>query len=221
MLFVVLVDFRYGNHARIFSWRIVFLVGIGFIPVKNTTYERRDQVDARFGARTRLREGEQQRQVTVDAFFFQLFGCTNALPGGRQLDQDTIVADTRIIVEFNDTFCFGDRRFGVIRQTRVNFGRNTPRHQLQDLQANIHRQLIGRVNNLLRAVAALLFRPGDSIVNQLTIFRDLRCVKNERRVSCSILRLIQFHCRDISGISHYGGELTKGGQFVRHDRVSL
>lgn len=39
MLFVVFVDFCYGNYVWIFSWCIVFFVGIGFILVKNMIYE--------------------------------------------------------------------------------------------------------------------------------------------------------------------------------------
>ncbi|WP_420536564.1 transaldolase family protein [Escherichia coli] len=51
-------------------------------------------------------EGEQQGQVTVDAFFFQLFRSTDTLPGRSQFDQNTIVANTCIVVEFDQAFCF-------------------------------------------------------------------------------------------------------------------
>ena len=49
VLFVVFVDFRHGNHAWIFRRRILFLVGVGFVPVQNTAHKRRNQVFATFG----------------------------------------------------------------------------------------------------------------------------------------------------------------------------
>ena len=48
----------------------------------------------------------QNYQVTVDTFFFQLFCSTNTLPGRSQFDQNTIVANTSIVVEFDQAFCF-------------------------------------------------------------------------------------------------------------------
>ncbi|CCK05286.1 hypothetical protein BN128_3315 [Cronobacter sakazakii 696] len=221
VLFVVLVDFRHRHHARIFLRRVFFLVGVRFVPVEDTAHKRGDQIHARFSTGTRLREGEQQRQVTVDAFFFQLLRRADALPGGSQFDQDAIVADAGVVVEFDQALGFGDAAFGVIGQTRVHFGRDTARDKLQDFQTDIHCQFVGGVHDLLRAVAALAFRPGHRIVNQFTVFRDLRSVKDQRRVSRGILRLVQLHCRDISSVSNHSGELTKGGQFIRHDSVSL
>ncbi len=58
--------------------------------------------------------------------------------------------------EFNDTrFALAAGRFSVIRAGSVNFGKYAPA-PASGFRANIHRRLIGRVNNLLRAVAALL-----------------------------------------------------------------
>jgi hypothetical protein len=87
--------------------------------------------------------------------------------------------------------------------------------------ADVNSQFVGGIHNLLRAIVALRFRPGYSVVDQFAVFRDLGGVKDQRRVSCGILRLIQLHCRDISGVSYDSGELTKGGQFIRHDSISL
>ncbi len=69
VLLVILVDFADGNYARIFCRCVLFLVGVGFVPVEDTANERRNQEDARFGASASLSEGEQQRQVTVNASF--------------------------------------------------------------------------------------------------------------------------------------------------------
>ena len=106
VLFVVLVDFRYRNHARIFCRSVLFLITIRFVPVKNTANKWRDQEHACFRTSTSLSEGEQQCQVTVNTFFFQLFCSTDTLPGRSQFDQNTIVANPCIVVEFDQAFCF-------------------------------------------------------------------------------------------------------------------
>ena len=209
VLLVILVDFADGNYARIFCRCVLFLVGVGFVPVEDTANERRNQEDARFGASASLSEGEQQRQVTVNAFFFQLFSGANALPGGGQFDQNAIVADARVVVQLDDALGFRDRRFGVIGETCVHFGGDTARDQFQNFETDVHRQLIGSIEDLLRAIAALATSPGDSVVNQLTVLRDLSRAENQGRVSGGILRLIQLHCRNISGVSDDSGVLTQ------------
>ena len=209
VLLVVLVDFADGNHARIFCRRVLFLIGVGFVPVEDTTNERRNQEDARFGASTSLSEGEQQGQVAVDAFFFQLLSGANALPGGSQLDQNTIVADARVVIQLDDALSFGDRRFGVVGETCIHFGGDTARDQFQDFETNVHRQLIGSIKDLLRAIAALATSPGHSVINQLTVLRDLSRAEDQGRVGGGILRLIQLHCRNISGVSDDSGVLTQ------------
>src|SRR5471030_1901120 len=209
MLLVVFVNFSHGYNAWIFMWCELFFVAIGFVPVENTANEGRDQVCTGFGTSTCLREGEQQRQVTVDAGFFQFLRSADTLPGRGQFNQDTVVADTCIIVEFDQALRFRDAGFGVIGQTRVNFGRNTARDQLEDFKTNVNRQFVCSINDLLITIVALVFCPGNSFVDQFTVFRNLCCVKNQRRVSRGILRLIQLHCCDIPGICNNFGQLDR------------
>ena len=101
VLFVVFVDFAYGHYARIFCRRVFFLIGVRFVPVEDTAHKRRNQEYARFRTSTRLSEGEQQSQVTVDAFFFQLLSGANALPGRSQFDQNAIVTDAGIVIQLD------------------------------------------------------------------------------------------------------------------------
>ncbi len=195
---------------------VLFLVGVGFVPVENTADERRNQEHARFSTGTRLGEGEQQRQVTVDAFFFQLLSSTDALPGGRQFDQDAVVADASIVVQFDQGTGFIDAAFGVVRQTGIDFSRDTARDQLQDFQTDIDGQLVRSVVHLLFFFAALIASPGNRFINQLAVFRDLRGAQDQGRVGGSILRLVQLHRCNVTGIGNNGSQLTQGSQFIRH-----
>ena len=65
------------------------------------------------------------------------------------------------------------------------------------------------IEDLLRAIAALATCPGHSVINQLTVLRDLSRAENQGRVGGGILRLIQLHCRNISGVSDDSGVLTQ------------
>ena len=66
-------------HARILGGGNV-AAALLLVIVVDAADERRDQRHAGFGARHRLRETEQQRQVAVNAFAFELGGGANALP---------------------------------------------------------------------------------------------------------------------------------------------
>ncbi|QUI96928.1 hypothetical protein KCP76_13485 [Salmonella enterica subsp. enterica serovar Weltevreden] len=157
----------------------------------------------------------------VDAFFpaVRLHEC----PAVDASDQDTIVADTRIIVGVCDTFCFGDGQLRCHRgQGRASsFGEIRPAPRPEFPGRNLRRSLHRSRQQPAARFAALFRRAGENKSSSL-IFGICAAFKNERRVSCSITAGVRLHCRDISGISsHYGGERAdEGGQFVRHDRVS-
>lgn len=50
---------------------------------------------------------------------------------------------------------------------------------VSNFETDVHRQLIGSIEDLLRAIAALATSPGDSVVNQLTVLRDLSRAENQ------------------------------------------
>ncbi len=106
-------------------------------------------------------------------------------------------------------FALATLGFGIIRQARAHLGGDAARNQLQDFQTDVDRQLVGSIGDLLIAIAALLASPGDGFINQLAIFSNLGCIKDQQWVGSSILRLIQLHCRDIARIRNYCGELAQ------------
>jgi len=52
-----------------------------------------DELHAGLGAGDGLGEGEEQREVAVDAFFFQFLRCADAFPCGGNFDEDAIAVD--------------------------------------------------------------------------------------------------------------------------------
>lgn len=191
------------------------------MPVENTPHEGRNQIHARLGAGSRLGKRKQQRQITIDPCFFQLFSGTDTLPGRGQLDQNTFAANTGIVIEFDKALGLGNAGLGIVRKAGVHFGRNAAGHQLQNFHADIDRQPVGGVGHLCRPIVTLAARPGNGVIDIAAVFRDLGGVENQRRVSGRILRLIAFDGGDIAGIGYDGGHFTQGTEFVCHNHVLM
>ncbi len=67
---VVVVDLGHGVDAGIVGGSVV-LAGVLLVPVEDAADERRDQGDLGLGAGDRLVQAEEQRQIAVDALFFE------------------------------------------------------------------------------------------------------------------------------------------------------
>ena len=132
VLLEVVVDARHRLHAGIV---VLGNLGAAFLPVPvvDPADERRDQRHPGFGARHRLREAEEQRQVAVDALAFQLLGGLDALPGAAELDQHPLPVHARGLVEPDQLARLGDGGVGVEAEPRIHFGGHAAGDDLQDL----------------------------------------------------------------------------------------
>ena len=131
---VVIVDLSHRLHAGIFRGCEVFACAL-FVPVENATDERRDQLDATLGADHRLGQTEEERQVAVDAFFLEDFGCLDAFPGGGDLDQNALTGDAFFFVGADELTRFVDVGLRVEGEAGIHFGGNATWHDLQDFEA--------------------------------------------------------------------------------------
>ena len=61
-----------------------------------------DEGDASLGTGDGLGEAEKKGQVAVDALLLESSGGLDTLPGGSDLDQDSLSGDTGLLVESND-----------------------------------------------------------------------------------------------------------------------
>ena len=78
-------------------------------PVQNPADKRRYERDPSLGARHSLGEGEEQRQVAMDAvLLLQLPRGLDAFPRGGQLDQDTLLADAFLLEHGDELPGFSD-----------------------------------------------------------------------------------------------------------------
>lgn len=73
---------------------------MGLEPVEDTADEGGDEVGVGLGGTDGLGQGEHEGQVAVDAVVtLEDLGGLDTLPGGGDLDQDTVLGDALLLVE--------------------------------------------------------------------------------------------------------------------------
>ena len=99
VLLVVVENVLDGLNTGVLLGSVVTLVG-SLVPVKDTANERRDEVGTGLGSSDGLDGGEHEGQVAVDAVVtLEDLSGLDTLPGGGNLDQDTVLGDTVLLVE--------------------------------------------------------------------------------------------------------------------------
>lgn len=152
MLFVIVEDFGDRLYTGVFLALVVFS-GALLVPIENTTDEGRDEGDASLfnivkralRANTKitylctcncLAETKEQGQVAVNAFIaLQFAGSLDTLPGGGNLDEDTLLVDTLGLVELDELLGLGLGGLLVKGQAGINLGRDAARYNFEDLCA--------------------------------------------------------------------------------------
>ena len=142
VLLVVVVDALHGLDTGVLLRGVVPLVG-GLVPIEDTADEGRDEVGAGLGTGDGLDEGEHEGQVAVDAVLgLQDVGSLDALPGGGDLDEDALLGDADLLVEFDDVQGLVDRGLGVEGEAGVDLGGDLAGDDLQDLLAELDEKVI-------------------------------------------------------------------------------
>ena len=99
MLLVVVVDALDGLDTRVLGGSVVTLVS-SLEPVEDTADERRDKEGTSLSTGDGLDGGEHQGQVAVDlVLVLEDVGGLDTLPGGGDLDEDTVLGDALGFVE--------------------------------------------------------------------------------------------------------------------------
>ena len=99
MLLVVVVDALHRLDTGVLLGRVVALVRV-LEPVQDAADERRDEEGTRLGSGDGLHQREHQGQVAVDlVLVLQDVRGLDTLPGGSDLDEDTVAGDAPILVQ--------------------------------------------------------------------------------------------------------------------------
>lgn len=100
-LLVVVEDGLDGGDTGVLLLGVI-LLGAGLEPVKDAADEGGDEESTGLGGGDGLGQGEHEGQVAVDAVVtLEDLGGLDALPGRGDLDQDTLLGDTLLLVKLH------------------------------------------------------------------------------------------------------------------------
>jgi hypothetical protein len=168
--------------------------------------------NARIGCGNGLVKTEEQGQVTVDAFALENLGGLDALPGGRDLDQDALTADACRVIQCDDAVRLLDGGIGVVGEPRVHLSGNAPGNDGQDLFAEGDGQpLESKIRDflLVRAFAQLVARVLQHAIHNGLILRHLRRGGNQRGVGGGVLRTKLLHRFNVAGVGNHNSVLAQ------------
>lgn len=213
VLLVVVEDALDGGDTGVLLLGVV-LLGAGLEPIKDTADEGGDEESVGLGGGDGLGKGEHEGQVAVDAVVaLEDLSGLDALPGGGDLDQDTLLADTLLLVELyfterrwlvssvliwrllaeaylDDAEGLVDGGLGVEGESGVNLGGDLAGDDGENLTAELDQQAVESVVDLAVEVATLLLAVGDGGIDQLGVLGLLGGGQDERRVGGGILGLV-------------------------------
>jgi hypothetical protein len=131
--------------------RVLFasVVGAGLVllvPVEDTADEGRNEGGTGLGTSNRLTEAKEESEVAVDTLLLEFACSLDTLPGGRDLDQDAILGNTKRIVKCNEGLGFGFGALLVEGEACIDLSRHTARHNLQDFLAKLDELCYKRVD---------------------------------------------------------------------------
>ena len=130
-----------------------------------------------------LDEREDEGQVGVDAVLrLQDLGGLDALPSRGNLDEDALLGYTDFLVELDDVKGLVDGSLCVEGGAWVNFGRDLPGDDLQNLLAELYQEVVQCSVNLLINVFSVPFAVIDGSIDQLSVFRLVGGGEDQRRV---------------------------------------
>lgn len=111
MLLVVVENLLDREDSRVLSG-LVSLAGLGLEPVHDSADEGRDEGDASLGASDGLTETEEEGEVAMDVeLLLEVSSGLNSLPGGGDLDEDSVLGDTDGLVESDQGLGLADETF--------------------------------------------------------------------------------------------------------------
>ena len=112
----------------------------------------------------------------MNPLLFENFCSLDSFPGGGNLDQHTVIADSCIVVQTNQFATFSNRGFRVVTKASIDFCGHTSGHNFQDFLAEDHTDFIKGFSDNVFNRGILTNQPPrrlQSLINEALIGRDL------------------------------------------------
>ena len=144
----------------------------------------------------------------------QHLGGTNPLPGGGNLDQDALAADSGLLVETDEITGFIKGSGSIKGETGIDLGADAARYDFQNLQSKEDQRIIDDLVEMNGAGKCRALVIGNRLVEQTAVFRLKNRFENQRGVGRGILRCKFPNGFKISRVGNNGGELLKVFELV-------
>lgn len=172
VLLVVVENALNGLDTGVLLGGIVALVR-SLVPVQDTADEGGDEESTGLSSSNGLDKGEHEGQVAVDSVLrLQDVGGLDTLPGGGDLDKDTVLGDALLLVELRKSAMFHcllirsdpaylddvkglvDGSLGVEGETSIDLGGDLAGDDLENLLAELDEKVVeGSVDLLVKSLA--------------------------------------------------------------------
>jgi hypothetical protein len=225
MALEVVVDAAHRAHAGVVGAGVRCLVpgaaGRLLGPVVDAADEGRDQRDAGVAAGQRLAEGEQQREVAVDALALQFGRGLDALPGRGDLDQHAIATHALALVERHQAARARQRGGLVEGQARVDLGADATGDVFEDLESEAHQHTVHHLVHRRTSMGL------DHLGQQRRVVRLLHGLEDQRGIGGGIARRELRQLQEVAGVGDDDGvglellELVHGGSGWRRAGIVL
>ena len=183
-------------------WRVAVAAGVVLVPVKDPPDEWGHQGDSHFGARDRLVKAEQQGQVAMDPFLFELLGGADALPGRGDLDQHPFALNAGRLVVADELVGLGNRALHIVGQARIGLGRNSSCHDVEDADAELHGQPVDcPIDDGFQMISHFLAGTTQRGVDHVAVLWHLSRRRNQRGIRRCVAWFEPLDGVEVTGVS--------------------
>jgi hypothetical protein len=159
-------------------------------------------------------DSEQQRQITVNTFFFEYFGSLNAAPCGSDFDEHTLARNAGLLILLDDGTGCCHRFLRVIGEACIHLGRDAAFDNAKNFGAECDCEALkGELSDVcvLRVRSQVFLCAQQHIIYNLRILRHLCGRGDQRRVCGGVLRLKFFNGLEVTGIGYHDRHLSQLG----------
>jgi len=198
----------------------VGLSGGSLVPIENTSDEWGDEVGTGLGGGDGLLEREHEGQVGVDSVLgLELTGGLDTLPGGGDLDEDTLLVDSDGLVEIDDVESLVDGGLLVEGETGINFGGDLSRDNGENFLSELDEESVKGSIDLGIEVSAVFLSVSNGGIDQMSVFWLLGSSEDERWVGGGILWLVLGDSSEVTAVTDNSSAsllqlLERGNHFV-------
>jgi hypothetical protein len=205
------------------TWVLRSRIGLssgGLVPIEDTSDEWGDEVGTGLSGGDGLLKREHEGQVGVNTVLgLELTGGLDALPGGGDLDENTLLVNSDGLVEINDVKSLVNRGLLVEGETGINFGGDLSWNDGENFLSELDEESVKGSIDLRIDVITVFLSVSNGGIDQMSVFWLLGSSKDERWVGGGILWLVLGDSSEITAVTDNSGAsllqlLERGNHFV-------